>query len=76
MAKTAKAAVEVKSIADLRQELDDKYKALVDYRRHHAAGELANTRVISQTRKEIARLSTAINAAKDTTGKQAPKEDK
>lgn len=76
MAKTAKAAVEVKSIADLRQELDDKHKTLVDYRRHHAAGELANTRVIGQTRKEIARLETAISAAKISESKQAPKEDK
>lgn len=75
MAKTAKTAVEVKSIADLRKELDDKHKALVDYRRHHAAGELANARVISVTRKEIARLETAISAAKITSS-NATKEDK
>lgn len=76
MAKTAKTAVEVKSIADLRQELDDKHKTLVDYRRHLAAGELANPRVVRETRKEIARLETAISAAQRATGNQAPKEDK
>lgn len=63
MAKAAKPAVEVKAIAELREELATKRQAMIDVRRHHASGELANPRVITITRKEIARLETAIRAA-------------
>ena len=60
--KTAKTASVVKSIDKLRAELAAKRQELLDSRRSHKAGELVNPRVISQIRKEIARLNTAIRA--------------
>ncbi len=60
--KTAKTASVVKSIDELRTELAAKRQELLDSRRSHKAGELVNPRVISQIRKEIARLNTAIRA--------------
>lgn len=59
----AKPATEVKTIEQLRKDLGEKQIALVDAKRSHAAGELVNPRVITTTRKEIARLHTAIRAA-------------
>ncbi len=61
--KTAKVAEEVKTLAQLRTELAAKRDDLAAARRGHAAGELANPRVLTSTKKEIARLSTAIRAA-------------
>jgi large subunit ribosomal protein L29 len=60
--KTAKKAEEVKTIEQLRQELTTKQADLLEARRGHAAGELANPRVLTTTKKEIARLHTAIRA--------------
>jgi ribosomal protein L29 len=54
------------SAADLRVALATKQNDLLDYRRSLAAGELKNTRIIGTTRKEIARLMTALNAAEQT----------
>lgn len=62
--KTAKAE-EVKTIAQLQAELATKRQDLIEARRGHAAGELANPRVLTQTRKEIARLLTALRAAEN-----------
>lgn len=59
----AKEASQVKTIADLRAELATKRQELIEARRGLAAGELQNPRVITKTRKEIARLNTAIRAA-------------
>ena len=61
--KTAKAAEEVKTVEQLQQELVAKQADLLEARRGHAAGELANPRVLTTTKKEIARLHTAIRAA-------------
>ena len=61
--KTAKTAEEVKTIEQLQQELASKQADLLEARRGHAAGELANPRVLTTTKKEIARLHTAIRAA-------------
>ena len=61
--KTAKAAVEVKTIEQLRTDLAAKQADQIAAKRGHAAGELANPRVLTTTRKEIARLHTAIRAA-------------
>jgi ribosomal protein L29 len=61
--KTAKNAKEVKTLEQLRKELAEKQTALLEARRGHAAGELANPRVLTITKKEIARLHTAIRAA-------------
>jgi ribosomal protein L29 len=60
--KTTK-ATEVKTIEQLRTELATKRDDLLTARRGHAAGELANPRVLTSTKKEIARLLTAIRAA-------------
>jgi ribosomal protein L29 len=61
--KKTKAAVEVKTVEQLREELVAKQADLLAARRGHAAGELANPRVLTSTKKEIARLHTAIRAA-------------
>jgi len=61
--KKTKKAEEVKTVEQLRTDLTAKQTDLLEARRGHAAGELANPRVITATRKEIARLHTAIRAA-------------
>lgn len=61
--KTATKATEVKTLEQLRADLAAKLTDQLDYKRSHAAGELANPRVLTATRKEIARLHTAIRAA-------------
>ena len=58
--KTAKKAEVVKSLEDLRKDLAAKQNDLLESRKSHRAGELVNPRVITTTRKEIARLMTAI----------------
>lgn len=65
MAKATKAknAAEVKSLEDLQKDLAAKQLEVVEARRGLAAGELQNPRVITKTRKEIARIHTAIRAA-------------
>ena len=59
----AKVATEVKSVADLQKDLATKQNDLQESKRSHRAGELVNPRVLGATRKEIARLHTAIKAA-------------
>ncbi len=61
--KKAKTATEVKTVETLQADLATKQQELIDARRGLAAGELQNPRVITATRKEIARLHTAIRAA-------------
>jgi len=68
---TTKEAKEVKTLEQLHNELAAKRNDLLEARRGHAAGELANPRVLTSTKKEIARLLTAIRAAET-----APKENK
>lgn len=58
--KPVKAAVEVKSLGDLFKDLATKQNDLLTARQGHRAGELVNPRVITLTRKEIARIKTAI----------------
>ena len=60
--KAVKPAKEVKSLADLQEDLSAKQQDILAARQGHRAGELVNPRVITQTRKEIARLKTAIRA--------------
>ena len=57
---------------DLHQTLAQLRKELSDARRSLAANELPNPRVVNNTRREIARTLTAINAQKAT--KKASKE--
>lgn len=59
---TTKKATEVKTIEQLRAELVTKSTDLLQAKRGNAAGELTNPRVITVTRKEIARLHFAIRA--------------
>lgn len=61
--KSVKNAEEVKTISKLREELDLKKTDQLEAIRGHKQGELANPRVLTRTRKEIARLHTAIRAA-------------
>ena len=61
--KTAKKAEVVKSLEDLRKDLVAKQADLLASRKSHRSGELVNPRILSTTRKEIARLHTAIRAA-------------
>ncbi len=61
-AKVTKVATEVKSLADLRTDLAAKQNDLLAARQGHRAGELVNPRTITYTRKDIARLKTAIRA--------------
>ena len=58
----AKEAKVIKTIDDLRQELTTKQKELLDAKQGHKRGELVNPRIIGTTRKQIARLHTAIRA--------------
>ena len=61
-AKSTKKATEVKTLEQLRADLATKSDELLQARRGNAAGELTNPRVITVTRKEIARLKFAIHA--------------
>lgn len=61
--KLVRAATEVKSLADLQKDLATKQHDLLESRKSHRSGELVNPRVLNVTRKEIARLHTAIRAA-------------
>lgn len=56
-------AVEVKASGDLAKDLATKQADLLASRKSHRSGELINPRVLGTTRKEIARLHTAIRAA-------------
>lgn len=56
------AAVEAPSLEQLRKDLEAKQQDLLEAKRSNAAGELVNPRVITKTRKEIARISTAIRS--------------
>lgn len=70
--KITKKADEVKSVDQLQADLATKQADMIQARQGHAAGELANPRILTVTRKEIARLHTAIRAAEI----QAQKESK
>ena len=59
---TAKKATEVKSLEQLKAELLTKQADLLESRKSHRSGELVNPRAITHTRKDIARLKTAIRA--------------
>ena len=61
--KTTKPAQEVKTLEQLRAELAAKRQDLLEAIRGHRAGELQNPTVLRATRKDIARLATAVRAA-------------
>ena len=64
-------AAEVKSVADLQKDLAAKQSDLLASRKSHRGGELVNPRVLGTTRKEIARLHTAIRAAELASKKES-----
>ena len=59
-----KVAKEVKDLKALEKDLAAKRADYIEAKKSHLAGELVNPRVITTTRKEIARLMTAISAVK------------
>ncbi|MDN5819276.1 MAG: 50S ribosomal protein L29 [bacterium] len=65
------AATEVKSTDKLVKELAQKEADLIASRRSHKAGELVNPKVLNTTRKDIARLKTAIRADEITSKKES-----
>jgi ribosomal protein L29 len=71
--KVSKKTVEVKTLAQLKTELLSKQNDLVEARRGHKLGELTNPRIITITRKEIARLHTAIRQAEISDKKEEEK---
>lgn len=60
--KTTK-AVKVPTIDELHAQLETKQQDYNDAKRSHKSGELVNPRVLTATRKDIARLKTAIRAS-------------
>jgi ribosomal protein L29 len=74
--KAVKKAAEVKTIDQLRIDLAAKQKDLMEAKRGHRMGELINPRVVTSTRKEIARIHTAIRAAEIAGSPAGEKENK
>lgn len=68
--KVSKKATEVKTVEQLQKDLTAKLADMLAAKRSHAAGELVNHRVLTTTRKEIARLHTAVRAA-ELAGKES-----
>lgn len=73
---------EIVSLEQLYATLETKQKDLLEAKRSNAAGELVNPRVITTTRKEIARTLTAIRAEQlksvsaNASGEASDKEEK
>jgi len=59
----AKKAVEVKTLAQLQEELVTLQNDYRESRRSHRMGELVNPRVLTVQRKSIARSQTAVRQA-------------
>jgi ribosomal protein L29 len=74
--KQTKEAKQVKTIEELMIELATKQTYLLDSKRGHKQGELVNHCILRSTRKEIARLHTAIKlmSISDKTVKQQGEE--
>ncbi len=68
--KITKQATELKSVEDMQKDLSAKQKSLIEAKRGHKLGELVNPRFLTVTRKEIARLHTAIRAAEIAQAKE------
>lgn len=64
-------ATEIKTVEQMQEELVTKQTDMITLKRGHAAGELANPRVITTTRKQIARLHAAIRAAQIASAKES-----
>lgn len=68
--KATKKAVEVKTIEQLKADLLDKQKALIEAKKSHHLGELTNPHALTTTRRDIARLKTAISKAESADVKE------
>jgi len=68
--KPSKKAVEVKTLDMLTTELATLRNDLIDAKRGHKLGELTNPRIITATRKNIARALTAITAIEIASSKE------
>ena len=55
-----------KSLEDLQKLLAEKRQEQLDTKKSHLSGELVNPRVLATTRKEVARIMTAINANQES----------
>ena len=64
-----------KSVEELKKLLGEAEIELNDNRRSQAAGELPNTRVVSKSRKAVARLHTMITQVSQSQVKEASKGD-
>lgn len=74
-AEKAKKAVEVKTLAQLNEELVTLRNDYRESRRSHQMGELVNPRVLTTQRKAIARALTAIKQAEIAEAVSATKEE-
>lgn len=61
--KVVKKNAEVKTLEQLKTDLIAKQADLIQAKRSHHLGELTNPHILTTTRKEIARLKTAIAKA-------------
>ena len=73
--KTAK-ATEVKTLANLQEELVKLHAENLESRKSHKLGELVNPHVLTVQRKNIARTHTAIAAAIKAEASSTLKEEK
>jgi ribosomal protein L29 len=69
--KATKEANEVKTEAQLQEELLTLRAAHLESRKSHRSGELVNPHVLTVQRKSIARILTAINQVQKTAVKEA-----
>lgn len=60
--KKAKKAIEIKTIDQLKADLLTSQTDLIEARRGNKLGELTNPHIITETRKKIARIHSAISA--------------
>jgi ribosomal protein L29 len=72
---SAKKATEVKTLAQLQEELVKLQNDYRESRRSHQMGELVNPRVLTVQRKSIARSQTAIRQAEIAAVSTDPKSD-
>jgi ribosomal protein L29 len=77
-AKSAKKATEVKTVAQLQEDLLALRNEHQESRRSHRMGELVNPHVLTVQRKQIARTLTAINQAEqlEVASAEVSKEEK
>lgn len=74
-AKKAVKATEVKTLAQLQEELVKLQNDYRESRRSHQMGELVNPRVLTVQRKSVARAHTALRQAEIAAVSSTPKEE-